>query len=245
MKKFLNVIKTIFVGLVVAMAVSMMIFTVVSVTTFDRNDRAIFGYKFYVVQTDSMSATDFNAGDIAVAKEVDPSTLREGDVITFISQDSESFGETITHKIRRLTTDANGNPGFVTYGTTTNTDDQTIVTYPYVVGKYVWRIPGVGAFFLFLKTTPGYIICIFVPFLILILYHGINVIRLFRKYRKEQTEAMEAERRQIEEERKQAVEMMEKLQALQAQMAVQQGTAAPPPADEASIPFSETNQPEN
>lgn len=73
MKKALNIIKTTAVWLVVALAVSMMIFTVVSVTTFNRNDRALFGYKMYIVNSDSMAKTDFNAGDLIFAKEVDPS----------------------------------------------------------------------------------------------------------------------------------------------------------------------------
>ena len=114
----------------------MMIFTIISVTTFNRNDRHLFGYRAYVVTSDSMSKTDFDAGDLILVKEVDPATLKEGDIITYMSQNPESFGETITHKVRSLTTDANGNPGFITYGTTTDTDDATIVTYPYVLGRY-------------------------------------------------------------------------------------------------------------
>ena len=66
----------------------------------------------YIVNSDSMAATDFKAGSLILVKEVDPSTLQEGDIITFMSQDTESFGETITHKIRTLTTDAKGNPRF-------------------------------------------------------------------------------------------------------------------------------------
>ena len=69
MKKALNIIKTTLVWLVVLLAVSMMIFTVVSVTTFNRNDRDLFGFKMYIVNSDSMSATDFNAGDLILVKE--------------------------------------------------------------------------------------------------------------------------------------------------------------------------------
>ncbi|MBQ5742796.1 MAG: hypothetical protein IIV79_01225, partial [Clostridia bacterium] len=79
MKKALNVIKTTAVWLVVVLAVSMMIFTVISVTTFNRNDRSLFGYKMYIVNSDSMAATDFKAGSLIFVKEVDPSTLQEGD----------------------------------------------------------------------------------------------------------------------------------------------------------------------
>ena len=230
MKKALNIIKTTFVWLVVALAVFMMIFTVISVTTFNRNDRDLFGYKAYFVNSDSMAATDFAAGDLIFVKEVDPTTLQEGDIITYMSQNTDSYGQAITHKIRTLTTDAEGNPGFITYGTTTNTDDTTIVTYPYILGKYVSHLTGVGTFFNFLKTPQGYIVCIFVPFMLLILYQGINCIRLFRRYKQEQVAEMEAEKAKIEQEREEAAQMMKELQALKAQL---QAQTTPDPAEKA------------
>ena len=218
MKKALNIIKTTFVWLIVLLAVSMMIFTVISVTTFNRNDRQLFGYKMYIVNSDSMAATDFKAGSLILVKEVDPNTLEEGDIITFMSQNTSSFGETITHKIRKVTTDAEGNRGFITYGTTTNTDDETIVTHPYVLGKYQSQIPGLGMFFNFLKTTPGYFLCIFTPFMLIILYEGVKFFNLFRQYRKEQMEAMEAERAKIEAEKAENAKMLEELRALKEQL---------------------------
>ena len=218
MKKVFNVIKTTFIWLIVAFAVFMMIFTVISVTTFNRNDRNIFGYRAYIVNSDSMAKTDFNAGDLIFTKWVEPTTLNEGDIITFISQNSESFGETVTHKIRRATLDANGEPGFVTYGTTTDTDDATIVTHPYILGKYQTHVKGLGTFFNFLKTPQGYIICIFVPFMLLIIYQGANCIRLFRRYKQEQLEEMQAEKDKLENERAENAKMIAELQALKAQL---------------------------
>ncbi|MBQ1966268.1 MAG: signal peptidase I [Clostridia bacterium] len=231
MKKALNVIKTTAVWLVVVLAVSMMIFTVISVTTFNRNDRSLFGYKMYIVNSDSMAATDFKAGSLIFVKEVDPSTLQEGDIITFLSQGTESFGETVTHKIRKKTMDAEGNPGFVTYGTTTGVDDETIVTYPYILGKYETNLPGVGTFFNFLKTTPGYFICIFAPFMLIILYEGIKFFNLFRRYKKEQMAEMEEERAKIEEERAENARMLEELKALKAQMEASAQTSSEGVAD--------------
>jgi dipeptidyl aminopeptidase/acylaminoacyl peptidase len=99
---------------VVAVAILMMVFTVVSVSTFDRSDRNLFGYRAYIVKTDSMSATDFSAGDLIFTKYTDPTQLQVGDIITFISQDSDSFGQVITHKIRAKVVDAEGNNGFIT-----------------------------------------------------------------------------------------------------------------------------------
>lgn len=254
MKKVLSIIKTTLVWLIVALAVFMMIFTIVSVTTFNRNDRSIFGYKAYIVNSDSMayeedgSAGLFAAGDLIFVKEVAPSELREGDVITYLSQNTESFGEAITHKIRSLTIDAEGNPGFITYGTTTGTDDETVVTYPYVLGKYQGHIPKLGSFFNFMKTTPGYIVCIFVPFMLLIIYQGVKFFRLFRRYKKEQMEELEEERSKIEEERKQSAEMLLKLQELQVQLSLQQEStgktqgAPDAPPEQATISPTETKE---
>ena len=225
MKKALNIIKTILIWLVVALAVFMMIFTIVSVTTFNRNDRDLFGYKAYVVNSDSMSATDFKAGDLIFVKEVDASTLQEGDIITFISQDQKSFGEMVTHKIKALARDAQGNPCFVTYGTTTGEVDATVVTYPYVMGKYESHLTGVGYFFNFLKTPQGYFVCIFLPFMLLIVYHGINCVRLFRRYKQEQTEMLAAEKAQLETEREENAKMLKELMALKAQLESQQAVA--------------------
>ena len=221
--KALKIIRSIFVWLMVALAVFMMIFTVVSVSTFDRADRSLFGYKAFIVLSDSMSKTDFSAGDLVLVKEVDPSTLKEGDIIAY----TFNYGETVTHKIRSLTTDANGEPGFITYGTTTDTDDETVVTYPHVLGKYKTHIPKVGRFFMFLKTTPGYIVCILIPFLLLILLEGIRCIRLFCKYKAEQQAELQAERDKIEADRAETQRMMQELLQMKAQMAQSNGGETP------------------
>ncbi len=224
--KALKIIRSAAVWLVVALAAGMMIFTIVSVSTFDRADRSLFGYKAFIVLSDSMSKTDFNAGDLVLVREVEPASLKEGDIIAYTSQNTSNYGETVTHKIRRLTTDANGQPGFVTYGTTTDTDDEIVVTYPYVIGKYTGHIPKVGTFFQFLKTTPGYIVCILIPFLLLILLEGIRCIRLFKKYKAEQQAQLQEERDKIEAERAETQRMMKELLAMKAQMA-QNGTETP------------------
>ncbi len=233
MKKVFNIIKTTIVWLIVLLAVSMMLFTVISVTTFNRNDRSLFGYKMYIVNSDSMAATDFKAGSLIFVKEIaDPSVLKEGDIITFMSQDTGSFGETVTHKIRKKTVDAEGNPGFITYGTTTDTDDEAVVTYPYILGQYKSNIPGLGLFFNFLKTTPGYFICIFTPFMLIILYEGVKFFNLFRRYKQEQMEEMQAERAKIEAEKQENAKMLEELKALKAQLESSQQTAAAGTASE-------------
>lgn len=226
MKKVLNTVKTVLVSVLAVIAVCMLVFTIVSVTTFDRTDRDIFGYSAYIVLTDSMSlspmnANDeihFDAGDLIITKYVDPGTLQEGDIITFISQNAESFGEVVTHRIRSVTTTPEGEPGFITYGTNTGAEDATVVTYPYVLGKYRTQLNNVGTFFQFLKTPKGYIVCIFVPAMFLIICQAINCVRLFRKYKLEQTQLLEEERTRLQQERLQNARMMQELQQMKQQL---------------------------
>lgn len=221
--KVLNVLKNVFTWLLVAAAVCMMVFTVVSVTTFDRNDRALFGYKAFICRSDSMKATDFASGDLVFVKEVSPTTIKPDDIISYRSEDPDTFGETFTHKVRSLITNEEGQPCFITYGTTTGVDDELPVKYMQVQGRYVFNIPKLGTFFTFLKTTPGYFICIFLPFMLLILMQGLSTVKLFRKYKKEQMDELTAEREKLEEERKQSLEMMKELQALKEQLAANDG----------------------
>jgi signal peptidase I len=227
-KKIFNIALKVVTWLLVAFTVFMMIFTIVTVTTVDKNDRSIFGVKFYIVQTDSMSLSEnnkdmdvhFNAGDIVIIKNVkDPRGLQEGDIIAFMSTNSVSYGETVTHMIREVKKTEDGKVlGYVTYGTNSGVDDEALVEPEYVLGAYTGKLPGVGNFFAFVKSTPGYIVCILVPFLLLILYNGVNVIRLFRKYKREQMEAMQAERDKLDEERAENQRMMQELLALKAQL---------------------------
>ena len=66
--KALKIIRNVVAWLMVVLAAGMMIFTIVSVSTFDRTDRKLFGYKAFIVLTDSMSKTDFDAGDLVLVK---------------------------------------------------------------------------------------------------------------------------------------------------------------------------------
>ncbi len=217
-KKTLDIIKNVVTWIVVALAVAMMIFTIISATTLDRNNRSLFGRKMFIVNSDSMKATDFAAGDLILVKEVDPKTLKEGDIISYTSTNTENFGKLVTHKIRKLTTTASGDPGFITYGTTTGEDDKTVVTYPYIVGKYTGKIPKMGHFFQFLKTTPGYIVCILVPFMLLILSQAYESVKLFKQYKAEQNAALEEEKSKIAAEKEETQKMMAELLAMKAQM---------------------------
>lgn len=224
MKRVLGIIKNILVAAIFLLAISMMVFTIVAVTTLNKNERDLFGFQAFIVLSDSMSATDFSAGDVILTKQVDPAALQEGDIIAYRSENSDNYGEIVSHKIRSLTWNSQGEPGFITYGTTTGEDDEIVVTYDMVVGKYQMTLPGVGRFFQFLKTPAGYFSCIFLPFFLLIVFQAVNSVRLFSQYKREkqaelqeeydrQKQELDRQRRELDEKMKQAEQLMARLQS--------------------------------
>ena len=242
LKKISNVATRVFAWILIAFTVSMMVFTVFTVTTVDKNDRNVFGIKFYIVRTGSMSLSEnnkdmkihFNEGDIVIIKNVkDKTALQKGDVISFMSVNEESYGETVTHMIYDVKMKDDKVIGYVTYGTNTGAIDSAIVEPNYVLGQYTGKLPGVGHFFAFVKSTQGYIICILIPFLLLILYNGLNVIRLFKQYRREQMADMQAERDKIDAERAENQRMMQELLALKAQLESSAAASKTEPQSEA------------
>lgn len=233
MKKVWGIIGRVITALILVFAVLVMLFTVISVNTVNKEDASLFGYKPYIVRSDSMRDT-FAVGDMIVSSTVEePETLGTGDIITFRSIDPASYGEVVTHKIREITT-YEGEPAFVTYGTTTNVDDAYPVPYSNVIGQYRFRLPKMGYFFEFLRSPAGYVTIILIPFLLLIVLQGVRFIRLARQYKQEQQADLAAQKAQVEAQLQETRQMKEELERLRAQMAG--GQAAPPPSDPPASP---------
>jgi signal peptidase len=193
--------------IVTVLALCAMVLTILSVTTVGRQSKSIFGFNLFIVTSDSMKATDFEAGDMIVIQKVDADTLEAGDIISYISENPDNYGKTITHKIREVQKDAQGNLKFVTYGTTSGVNDEVQVSEHNVLGIYRMRIPQAGKFFYFLKTTPGYILFVLLPFLALIIYNGFKAYFQFRKYRQSQMDEIQRQLQKLEEEKKSLLQM--------------------------------------
>ena len=155
------------------------------------NGRSVFGCKMLIVESDSMSKSEisqeepisFNKDDLIFIKiNVDVSTIKEGDVITFVSHNPDSSGKTITHKVRAVLTDTKGNLlGFETYGINTGVSDLAIVEPVTVVGIYTGKSSFLGKLFCFFKTPAGYFTSILIPCVLLIIFFSIKVGKLLAK----------------------------------------------------------------
>lgn len=220
MKKALHIIGNILTAIIFLFALCVMIFTIISVNTVNKENDGIFGFKPYIVLSDSMSEV-FQVGDMAISRQTDPATLQEGDIITFRSIDPANYGQTVTHKIRQVT-EYEGQRAFITYGTTTGADDLYPVPEANVLGEYVFHLPKMGYVFEFLRTPAGYVTIILIPFLLLLGIQAVKFFRLVRQYKQEQQADIAAQQEQLAAERKRTQELMDELTRVKQQMRQQQ-----------------------
>ncbi len=124
---------------------------IVKGTIFPEKPPSIFGITPMVVLSGSMSgdAKDhIEAGDLIFARKVDADKLVEGNIISFMEEDSTSV---TTHRIIEIIVDENGEHTFITKGDANNVEDMVPVTEDRIVGIYQFRIPKVGDYNFIMK----------------------------------------------------------------------------------------------
>ncbi|MBL4937502.1 signal peptidase I [Clostridium sp. YIM B02515] len=136
-------------------------------------------YRWLTVLSGSMQPT-FNPGDLIIEKKVDPSSLKKGDVVTYM------FGGNFlsTHRIIEVNKDDKGKYAFKTKGDNNQTADENVIPENMIVGKYSFRIPFVGFVLQKLKGLPG-IIAIWLLFFYVA---GSEVYRNIKESKKQKTE---------------------------------------------------------
>ena len=132
-------------------------------------------YNAYVVLTGSM-IPNINIKDVVITKGVDPSTLKKGDVITFLSSDPRVPNITVTHRIREVFYDSStGKYNFRTKGDNNNTADMYLANSDNVYGKVIIRIPKLGYLQDLLATSGGWIIVVLIPCLAILSFDIMKV----------------------------------------------------------------------
>ncbi len=147
------------------------------------------GYLPMIVLTDSMYP-EIKSGDLIICHTMEAKDVKEGDIISFF--DPEGNGTSVvTHRVSSVQ-EENGVYSFRTKGDANNSEDSSPVPAENLVGVYRTRIPGAGNVAMFMQTTPGLMVCVLLPLILLICYDIVRR-RIYEKSRKEDTEALLAE----------------------------------------------------
>ena len=156
------------------------------------------GVSMMIVLSPSMEST-INEGDLIVVKSADPTEVvgesaegkGDGTVISFFDPDSKN-NAVLTHRCVKVITNDDGSLSFITKGDNNDSEDLKPVPAENLIGTYVFRLPGFGNIAMWLQSTPGLIVCIAVPIVLLVGYDLIMKKR-YDKKKKTDTDALLAE----------------------------------------------------
>ena len=243
-KRILNTVVNIILVLAIALAA---VCTYVSyVSTSGNGVPSIFGIRMFSIQTQSMYPT-LLPGDLIFDTGVkDAGELRKGDIITYWTVIN---GERVlnTHRIHEVY-DGGGYLIFATKGDNNTAADALTVHESEIVGKYSFRVAGVGKVFDYLQTSTGFLIVVVVPVFLFFLFHLVQFFRVLFEYQnvknrikfeqeRGRTEDLIAAQQkmqnnaQAEARAKMEAELRERLRAeIMASMSAQQQAAQPAPA---------------
>lgn len=153
---------------------------------------SIGGYSPLIVLTDSMFP-DIKSGDLIITKAADAKDVKVGDVISFFDPDG-SGTSVLTHRVVELV-EEDGKLFFRTKGDANNSEDPSLAPAENLIGLYQSKINGAGNVAMFLQSTPGLIVCIGVPLVLLV---GFELLRR-RNYEKSKNDDTQALLKELEE----------------------------------------------
>lgn len=160
-----------------------------SISTLSRksNDQVnnLFGIGFLAVETDSMAGDNndsFNKGDLIFVKvlsdkdrdNLDINTLvnaeqpTEGKIVTFYDRSIGTNGALNTHRVIGVE-----NNRLITQGDNVDAADSVRVNQDAIIAVYMGKLPKAGSLVSFMLTPLGFGLLVVLPFLLLLVYHGI------------------------------------------------------------------------
>lgn len=114
--------------------------------------------------------------EFKVSNEAD---LKVGDIITFYTDEIDTGGYTVTHRINSIDV-VNGKRRYVTKGDNNQNVDNGFITYGNIVGKVKYIIPGAGRIQFFISSRLGWLLIILIPAMGIIIMDIIKLKRLFK-----------------------------------------------------------------
>ena len=188
MHKFLTVLGTVLCIILIPILIINCILIIKSYTS--EEVPSVAGTLPLIVLTDSMYPV-IESGDLIICHTAEPEEIQVGDVIAFF--DPAGNGSSIvTHRVMEVT-EQGGQIAWRTKGDNNNTEDRLLVTGDKLVAVYDGtRLDGFGNVALFMQTTPGLILCVVCPILLLVGYDMVRR-KMYEKANKKDTDQLLAE----------------------------------------------------
>ena len=194
LKKIWNIASTVLVVLMVLAAVFLM-------------GSRIIGYQCFNIISPSMEP-QYSVGDLIYVKKVNPATIKENDVITFVINEELAVG---THRVVRVDAE---NQRLYTKGDANEIEDQDPVHFNNVIGVPKFSIPKLGYVSDFIQNPPGMYITIGIGIVLILLVFVPDMV----KKKDDKTDEISATQIEINTVTKENEKLKSELQKLRTEM---------------------------
>lgn len=148
------------------------------------NAPAVFGYRILHVISGSMEP-EIETGSYIIIRETDSEQLKEGDVITFVSEEPAIYGMYNTHRIYDICKDTyTGENLFITKGDAHTETDAYPVREDQIVGKLVKVLPfgkSIGKMISHLSNNKVYLGIIILPMIICLISYIVQLVKVIKE----------------------------------------------------------------
>lgn len=119
-------------------------------------------FSIYTIVSPSMTPL-IKVYDVIINLKVEePTDIKVGDIITFKSSSSMTYGMTITHRVKDIQI-VNGEYQFTTQGDNNLSADTAPALYKNVIGKTVIKLPQLGRVQFFVASKFGWLVVVIIP----------------------------------------------------------------------------------
>ena len=172
-------VKQISLNTFLALAIILLLSTLVMTLFFNREDTFLFGFKPYVIDSGSMEP-EFKKNSVVIVKQVAYDSVQVGDVIAFKAR--QIGNRPAFHRVIEITDE-----GFTTKGDNVPIQDSQVVDEASFLGRKVWSTNATASIIPLLSTPRGIIYIIVFPILAIILL--VILVKVIRNIWKNKSQA--------------------------------------------------------
>ena len=168
------------------------------------NEKAFLGFRIFSVATGSMEP-EYAVGDILIAREKDPSTIKVDDNIVYLGNTADYSGKIITHNVIQVEQNEKGEYLFHTKGIA-NTVEDPVVHEDQLYGVIFYNNQVLAWLCKILTNRYGLYFFVIVP---VILYFFIDFVKIQGEKAEQEREEREKRRIEAEKRRKKKIKRIE------------------------------------
>ena len=177
LKLILNIISWTIFALLILIALFLLYYAIATQIYAKKGEKYKPAFSLYTIISGSMKP-NINVYDVVVDTKVDnPEDIKVGDIITFTSSSSLTYGVTITHRVIAID-NSNGVYRYRTQGDNNLVPDDTYVEFGNVLGKVLFKVPQLGRVQFLLLKAGSWLFIILIPSLGIVIYDILKVLKL-------------------------------------------------------------------